>query len=104
MVVAESLGQPLLLLIDEIFKGTNSADRIIGARAALAHLTNSHTITLVSTHDFELCSLQVAGGIINNVHFEEHYVDGKIAFDYKMKDGRCLTTNAEYLLKMVGIL
>ena len=104
MVAAEETGQPLLLLIDEIFKGTNSADRITGAEAALSRLTNDHTIALVSTHDFELCTLEPPGGIIRNAHFEEHYVDGNIAFDYRLREGRCVTTNAEYLLKMVGIL
>ncbi|WP_416196745.1 MutS family DNA mismatch repair protein [Selenomonas sp.] len=104
MVAAERTGRPLLLLIDEIFKGTNSADRITGARAALAHLTNAHSITLVSTHDFELCDLEVPGGRVRNAHFEEHYQDGKIAFDYRLRAGRCQTTNAVYLLRLVGIL
>lgn len=104
MVEAEKTGRPLLLLIDEIFKGTNSADRITGARAALRHLTNDHSITLVSTHDFELCDLTVPGAAIENAHFEEHYEDGKIAFDYRLRAGRCQTTNAVYLLRLVGIL
>jgi hypothetical protein len=104
MVAAERTRRPLLLLIDEIFKGTNSADRITGARAALAHLTNAHSITLVSTHDFELCDLEVPGGRVRNAHFEEQYQDGKIAFDYRLRAGRCQTTNAVYLLRLVGIL
>lgn len=104
MVAAERTGRPLLLLIDEIFKGTNSADRITGARAALAHLTNAHSITLVSTHDFELCDLEVPGGRVRNAHFEEQYQDGRIAFDYRLRAGRCQTTNAVYLLRLVGIL
>ena len=104
MIEAERTGRPLLLLIDEIFKGTNSADRITGARAALAHLTNAHSITLVSTHDFELCDLEVPGGSVRNAHFEEHYTDGKIAFDYRLRAGRCETTNAVYLLRLVGIV
>lgn len=104
MVEAEKTGRPLLLLIDEIFKGTNSADRITGARAALRHLTNDRSITLVSTHDFELCDLTVPGAAIENAHFEEHYEDGKIAFDYRLRAGRCQTTNAVYLLRLVGIV
>ena len=104
MVAAERTGRPLLLLIDEIFKGTNSADRITGARAALAHLTNAHSITLVSTHDFELCNLEVPGSRVRNAHFEEQYQDGRIAFDYRLRAGRCQTTNAVYLLRLVGIL
>ena len=96
---------PMLICIDEIFKGTNAADRILGAQETLRHLTNEWSITLVSTHDFELCDLEVPGSIpICNYHFEEHYEEDKLLFDYKLKPGRCQTTNARYLLRMAGIL
>lgn len=93
---------PMLSLIDEIFKGTNSADRIYGAEETVRRLARPWCITLVTTHDFELCDLEAEGGV-ENCHFEEHYKDGKILFDYKRKEGRCHTTNAKYLLKMAGI-
>lgn len=96
---------PMFICIDEIFKGTNSADRIIGAREAIRHLTGPGYITMVSTHDFELCELQSPNETpVVNYHFEEHYLDDKIQFDYKIKPGRCQTTNAKYLLKMAGII
>ena len=96
---------PMFICIDEIFKGTNSADRIIGAREAIKRLTRPYAITLVSTHDFELCDLQSDNDIpVTNYHFAEYYEDNKIKFDYKIKNGRCQTTNAQYLLKMAGIL
>ena len=103
MVEAEKTGAPLLLLIDEIFKGTNSADRITGAAAALRRLTNAHTIALVSTHDFALCRLDAPSGTVRNQHFDESYEGDSIHFDYQIKDGPCTTTNAAYLLRMVGI-
>ena len=60
---------------------------------------------MVSTHDFELCELQSPNETpVVNYHFEEHYLDDKIQFDYKIKPGRCQTTNAKYLLKMAGII
>lgn len=89
--------QPMLCLIDEIFKGTNSADRIVGAEAVIRKLTGDHSITIVSTHDFELCKLA------ENYHFEEYYSEDRIHFDYKLKRGICTTTNALYLLKMAGL-
>ena len=96
---------PMFICIDEIFKGTNSADRIIGARAAIERLTNPWSITFVSTHDFELCHLTSPNTTpVTNYHFAEHYVGDRIAFDFKLKSGRCQTTNAQYLLKMAGIL
>lgn len=96
---------PMLILIDEIFKGTNSADRIVGATETIKRLTLPHTIVLVTTHDFELCDLRSPNKLpIANFHFEEYYENDKIKFDYKIKNGRCHTTNAKYLLKMAGII
>ena len=97
--------QPMLLCIDEIFKGTNSADRILGAETALRRLTAPWIIALVSTHDFELCQLTTPAQVpVNNFHFAESYSQDKILFDYKIKSGPCTTTNAQYLLKMAGII
>lgn len=95
---------PMICLIDEIFKGTNSADRIICATEAIKKLSNTWSITLVSTHDFELCNLESDENIkAVNYHFAEYYKDDEIKFDYKIRDGRCVTTNAKFLLKMAGI-
>ncbi len=96
-------GQPMLCLIDEIFKGTNSADRIVGAKEVLTGLSGKQCITLVSTHDFELCS--ITDGDNNpavNYHFEEYYDGDELRFDYKIKAGRCTTTNARAILRMAG--
>lgn len=93
----------MIALIDEIFKGTNSADRIIGARETVKQLSSNNIFTLITTHDFELCELENEVSC-TNYHFEEYYQDDKIKFDYRIKDGRSKTTNAQYLLKMVGII
>lgn len=97
--------KPMLVLIDEIFKGTNSADRIIGAKEVLRGLNKKHIMALVSTHDFELCRL-IEENEINghNNHFEEYYRDDKKCFDYKLKEGKCKTTNAKHILKMAGLI
>ena len=95
--------KPMICLIDEIFKGTNSADRIVGATEAITRLAGSNSITIVSTHDFELCKLEdKEGNLAENYHFEEYYEDGQLKFDYKIKDGRCTTTNARAILRMAG--
>jgi hypothetical protein len=106
MVEFSQKEKPMLVCIDEIFKGTNSADRIIGAREAIKKLANPWSITIVSTHDFELCELapEIEGIPVTNYHFEEYYTNDKINFDYTIKTGRCQTTNAKYLLKLAGIL
>ena len=96
---------PMLVLVDEIFKGTNSADRIIGAEAAIHKLTHPWMMTIVTTHDFELCALADSEDIHGkNYHFEEHYEGDNIAFDYKIRPGRCTTTNAKHLMRIAGLL
>lgn len=96
---------PMFALIDEIFKGTNSADRITGARETLRSLMHPWILTIVSTHDFELCTMADHNALpVKNYHFSEYYTDNEIHFDYLLKPGRCQSTNARYLLKMAGIL
>jgi len=96
--------QPMIYLIDEIFMGTNSLDRIVGARSVVKNLSKSWIIGLISTHDFELCDLEQENqGVIKNYHFAEKYINNEIKFDYKIRSGRSKTTNAKYLMKMVGI-
>ena len=103
--IRQDTAEPALCLIDEIFKGTNSADRIVGAEEALKKLARDGSMVIVSTHDFELCSLQQADGTpAENRHFEESYEDDKLVFDYKMKDGPCTTRNARALLQMAGLM
>ena len=105
MVEYAKMRRPMLALIDEIFKGTNSADRIIGAEATLKTLNKPWVLTLVSTHDFELCDLANQKDVHGkNYHFEEHYVDGKLKFDYTIKPDRCHTSNAQALMRLVGII
>ncbi len=96
---------PALCLIDEIFKGTNSADRIVGATEAVKKLSSGKCMVILTTHDFELCDISAADGRpADNYHFEEYYENDEILFDYKMKSGRCTTRNAIALLKMAGIV
>ncbi len=96
--------QAMIYLIDEIFKGTNSLDRITGAKSVIKTLNKDWVIGMVSTHDFELCDLEKDSSLnIMNYHFREYYQDNEIKFDYKVHPGRCRTTNARYLMKMVGI-
>lgn len=96
--------EPMLALIDEIYRGTNSKDRITGAAETVRRLAGDHIITMLTTHDFELCDLQQDAAVhAVNYHFSERYTENEILFDYRIKPGRCQTTNARHLLRMVGI-
>ncbi|MEL7568098.1 MAG: DNA mismatch repair protein MutS [Dehalobacterium sp.] len=96
-------GKPVLFLLDEIFKGTNSRDRHTGAKHLIKKLSSTGAIGLVSTHDLELGDLSKESPYIKNYHFAEYYQNGKIYFDYKLKPGVSTTRNAIFLMKMAGI-
>lgn len=93
-----------LFLIDEIFRGTNSVDRLSGATMVMKELEKMGAYGLISTHDLELCALSKIHKRIINLHFCEHYKNKQIHFDYKLKNGKSTTTNAKHLMEMVGII
>lgn len=92
-----------IFLIDEIFRGTNSVDRLLGAKTVIMKLNSLKILGLITTHDLELCQLESNKNIIN-YNFSEHYENNKIIFDYKIKTGISKTTNGKFLMEMVGIL
>lgn len=92
-----------IFLIDEIFRGTNSVDRLSGAQAVISRLNALGVIGIITTHDLTLCDLANQHYRISNYSFSEHYKDNKILFDYKLKPGKSNTTNAKYLMEMLGI-
>ena len=103
LIEASKKGEDVFFLLDEIFKGTNSVDRHIGATELIKQLINSGAIGLVSTHDLELCDLEKYDNRIENYNFREYYEDNKIKFDYKLRVGKSETQNAIHLMKLAGI-
>ena len=96
--------RPLLFLLDEIFHGTNSHDRVAGAGAVVKGLIDRGAIGLVTTHDLALAD--VAEGLApraRNVHFEDQLVDGTMRFDYRMREGIVQHSNALALMRAVGL-
>jgi hypothetical protein len=95
---------PLLFLLDEIFAGTNSHDRRIGAEAVVRGLVERGAVGLVTTHDLALAEVATAlAPQARNVHFEDKMVDGKLQFDYRMRDGVVQHSNAIALMRAVGL-
>ena len=96
--------KPLLFLIDEIFRGTNSDDRTEGALTVLKKLSKPCICGLMTTHDYALIDKTEQGfGNIRYYHFSESYTDTGINFDYKLTSGISRQSNAKYLMKLVGI-
>ena len=93
-----------LFLLDELFQGTNSHDRKIGAEALLLNLIDRGAIGLTTTHDLALTAItEQSGGRAVNVHFQDELKDGELIFDYKMKPGPVTHSNALALMKAVGL-
>lgn len=104
IIQAASTENSILFLLDEIFRGTNSKDRHLGAKSVIKKLSKIGAVGLVSTHDLEMSELEIDKDIkVENYHFSERYVNNQIVFDYKLHAGVSKTTNAIYLMKMVGI-
>ena len=94
----------MMFLIDEVFRGTNSIDRLVGAKTILEKLDELGIIGMITTHDLELCEIATDLPRIKNYSFSETYTDDEILFDYQMKAGISTTTNAKYLMKMMDII
>jgi hypothetical protein len=95
---------PLLFLFDELFHGTNSHDRCVGAGSVVRGLIEHGAIGLVTTHDLALA--QIADGLaprVTNVHFEDKLLDGKMTFDYRMRQGVVQHSNALALMRAIGL-
>jgi len=95
---------PVLFLLDEILHGTNSHDRAIGAEAVVKGLVDKGAVGLITTHDLALAKMaDTMHDVAVNVHFEDQIVDGKIEFDYTMRDGVVTKSNALDLMRSVGL-
>ncbi|MFN7918301.1 MAG: hypothetical protein U0Q55_23365 [Vicinamibacterales bacterium] len=104
-IVALTEGErPVLFLLDEILHGTNSHDRRIGAEAVVKALAAAGAIGLVTTHDLALTQLESAmTPAARNVHFEDRIENGRMVFDYRMRDGVVERSNAIDLMRAVGL-
>jgi len=91
-------------LIDEMLRGTNSADKYLGSKAIIKKLIADGAAGMVATHDLQLSELEDEHpDVVKNYHFDIQVRDGDMIFDYKLKDGECTIFNASLLLKTIGI-
>ncbi|WP_413560126.1 MutS family DNA mismatch repair protein [Bdellovibrio sp. HCB209] len=97
--------QPILYLIDEIFRGTNNRERQIGSRAVIKTLAQESTaLGFISTHDLELTVLEQSNPSLINLHFREDINEsGQMVFSYHLNHGPCPTTNALKIMAAEGI-
>jgi len=99
LITASSDKNPCLFVLDEIFKGTNTIERISGGKAILSYLNKENNMVLVSTHDIELTDLLNKENY-ELYHFSEHIENNQLKFDHKLKPGKLKSRNAIKILEI----
>jgi DNA mismatch repair ATPase MutS len=87
-----------LFILDEVFKGTNTIERISSSKSILSYLNKGNNIVIVSTHDIELTTL--LKDEFDLYHFSEDINNDKLQFDHKLKSGELTTRNGIKLLEI----
>jgi hypothetical protein len=95
---------PLLFLLDELFSGTNSSDRRVGAEAVVRGLVERNAIGLITTHDLTLTQIaDNLGDRAANIHFADHLENGMPSPDFHARPGVVQHGNALVLMRAVGL-
>ncbi len=105
--IVEMLGKgvKILVLLDEILKGTNSTDKHNGSIALVKRFTRERCMALIATHDLALGKIATSfPSVIVNLHFESYIHGNELRFDYKLKEGIARNMNASFLMKQMGII
>jgi ABC-type multidrug transport system fused ATPase/permease subunit len=98
-------GKELLILLDEILKGTNSTDKLAGSIALVKQFLDQPALVLVATHDLALGNLEKEHATrVRNFCFEPSIENDQLSFDYKLKTGLAQKMNATFLMKKMGII
>ncbi len=98
-LLQESTVNPCLFLLDELYKGTNTIERVAAGKAVLAALNNSDSsIVFAATHDIELTDMLQKQ--YDLYHFCESVSNKSIDFDYVLKKGKLQQTNAVKILEI----
>lgn len=92
--------EPLLCIVDEVLRGTNTIERIAASSRILQSLVAPHVLPLAATHDIELSYILEKS--YQNYHFEEEMKEKDVCFNYLLKPGRAVSRNAIKLLEIIG--
>lgn len=92
--------EPILCIVDEVLRGTNTIERIAASSRILRSLVKEHVLPMAATHDIELS--YILQNDFDNYHFEEEIKDNDVMFNYILQRGRATTRNAIRLLEIIG--
>lgn len=91
---------PVLCFVDEVLRGTNTAERIAASSRILADMAGRKALTFAATHDIELTDILAA--YYDNYHFSERIIGQDVVFDYRLQHGKAVSRNAIRLLGMLS--
>lgn len=97
---ADKDGFPVLAIVDEVLRGTNTIERIAASSVLLKDLARPFSLMLAATHDIELTDL--LAGCYRNLHFGGSLETGDVRFDYRLKEGPTTERNAVALIRSSG--
>ena len=98
-------GKGMIILLDEILKGTNSTDKQTGSRELIKQFIQQRALVLLATHDIALGDMeQLYPDRIVNTCFEGKIENDQLTFDYKLNQGLAQKANATFLMKKMGII
>lgn len=97
---SDESGIPVLGIVDEVLRGTNTIERISASSQILRRIAGEKMIIFAATHDIELT--YILDSIYRNLHFEEEVRDKDVFFNYKLVEGRACSRNAIALLQIAG--
>ncbi len=94
----------VIILIDEMLRGTNGEDRKLGSHGLIKQLIQLGAVAIIASHDTSLSSFKDQyPDQVRNYYFDS-YIDGdQLKFDYKIKEGVCSSANASFLMRKMGI-
>jgi len=104
IIEAVNADQQVLILLDEILRGTNSLDRHTGSEALIRQMIRKNAVAVIATHDVALATLEKEfPAAVHNYHFDVQVAGEELFFDYRLKEGICTSLNASILMKKIGI-
>lgn len=99
LVQASNKDNYCLFILDELFKGTNTVERIAAGKSILSYLNKNNHIVMVSTHDLELTDLLKKENF-DLYHFSETIENERLSFDHRIKPGKPISGNAIRILEL----
>ena len=98
-------GEKIIVILDEMLKGTNSVDKLNGSRELIRKLLELKAVALIATHDLKISEMEEEyPQLVMNKCFEIKIENNEMVFDYLLTDGITKTMNATFLMKKMGII